>query len=185
MASIMKNYTEHEQFTLSFSTSFKNLDMMRGIGEYVSPEVSVLNGLVNYMRNVHVDFDDGVPHIYDVPHCSIIELRGEEYTMALSRRQLHLLLMDIFDAVVAMDEWSILQELFKCYTKHMKAHPRCSFVFDIVGFMQTQLDEASEEDDIMTYVESLDQTEDYKDICRQDCDFLREVCATDVEFSLT
>ena len=53
------------------------------------------------------------------------------------------------------------------------------------GASQMQLDEASEEDDIMTYVESLDQTEDYKDICRQDCDFLREVCATDVEFSLT
>ena len=182
MASIIKNYTEHEQFTMNFSTSFKNLEMMRGIGEYVSPEVSVLNGLVNYMRNIHIDFDEGIPHIYDVPHCAIIELRGDEDTCSLSRRLMHHLLMDVFDAVVQCEEWSILQEMFTTYTKHMTAHPRCAYVLDIVSFIHWKLEEGLEESDLASYIDGLDQTEDYKTNCRNDVEFLQRVCHPDEKF---
>lgn len=141
MASIMKNYSEHEQFIFNFSFSFRNMNNLRTIGTYVPSEVNVLDGMLNHLHGVHVDYDGGVPHIYDVASCHITELRGGTELVEFSRREMHDLLMAQMTEQIKFTEGddNILTHLFQTYSQLMDAHPRSPYKYDFMAFLDNRV----------------------------------------------
>lgn len=124
----MKNLSEHEQCIFNLSLHFCNIEKLKDIGTYVPKEISVLGRLTNFLHGVHVDYDNDIPHIYDIANCSIMELRGGSFLKNICDRHLHDILMDMREDVTDGDSPdTLLKHLYSCYDKEMDDHPKSKY----------------------------------------------------------
>jgi hypothetical protein len=140
MASIMKNFQEYEQHIFQFSLSFENMENIANVGKYLPPELSIVDGLVEYMHNIHLDYDlspdeeEEIPTLYDIPSCNLIELRGTQHERKMTNREMHYLLMERKHDVQSDSQDSFLNWLYDLYDDHMDEHPRSLYKYDIFDF---------------------------------------------------
>jgi hypothetical protein len=94
----------------------------------------------DYLSGIHVDYDDDdVPTIYDIPCCSIIELRGKKTSITVPRRIMNLLLDR---AITDVDENSLLHYVCALYTSNVVRSNR--FKFDLLGYISFMFSKPSE-----------------------------------------
>lgn len=135
----MENFARKEQCIYNFSLSIDNIEKLRGIATYVPKELSVTDKLTNYLHGIHVDYDGDTPHIYDVPNCSLMELRGNCVLKKICNRHLHGILMDMKQFVEADEPTSLLHHLYDSYDIEMDLHPRSKYKYDFVAFIENQI----------------------------------------------
>jgi hypothetical protein len=117
-ASIIKNYSKHEQMTAHLSYSLQNMTMLRRVAKYQPAEYQVSQETTSYLRSLHVDYEeDGTPTLYDVPSSSIIELRGQESMLEISHKFMNHLLTNAVGEVV---DHSLLAYLYKEFERFSK-----------------------------------------------------------------
>jgi hypothetical protein len=132
-ASIIKNYKEHEQMTVNLSYSLNNMAMLRRIAAFQPHGIEVTQDTSGYLHALHVDYDDETPTLYDIPSCSMMELRGEVTDIELTHGQLNQI---ITTAVGEAHDFSLIGLLFDDYRKYCKSHPRL-FINNFLGYMET------------------------------------------------
>ncbi len=76
IASIIKNYCTHETSVLNMMLQLDNFIKLKDIGMYQPIDKSTIFDTTRYLQSIHIDYDNDIPTIYDVPSCPIIELRG-------------------------------------------------------------------------------------------------------------
>jgi hypothetical protein len=122
MPSILKNYVDHEQATMHLSLSIQNIEMLRSVGQYQPSEFKVIKDMTGYLHAMHVDYDnDGVPTLYDIPSCSIIELRRPLVAICLEIDCLNLLQMY---AIKDVDDNCLLKWMHDAFLTDVRDFPR-------------------------------------------------------------
>jgi len=134
MASIIKNYTAHEQITVNTSYSLRNIEMLRKIAIYQPAEHQVCQNITAYLHALHVDYEeDGTPTLYDVPSCNMMEFRGDATKKTLSKNELNYLFVKAMEDV---DSHSLLALLYKEYLLFCRKHPRM-YLRNITGYLNS------------------------------------------------
>ena len=136
MASILKNYTQHEQMTANLSYSLKNMDMLRRIAKFQPQGMEVSQDTTSYLDALQVDFSEGgMPTLYDVPSCSITELRDDGEDCTFNREEMNnLLLVTACDA----DENTLVMILFDDYSEFILANHKSPLNGQFLTYMEQQ-----------------------------------------------
>ena len=69
-----------------------NFLKLKDIGMYQPVDKSTIFDTTRYLQSIHIDYDNDIPTIYDVPSCPIIELRGHPIKVHLQSEELNMLL---------------------------------------------------------------------------------------------
>jgi len=175
MASIMKNFGQHEQHIFNSSLSLTNMDTISKLGCFQPSDVSIMDGLVNFLHGIHVDYELDLtipPIIYDVANSCITELRGKWNEISLDYEQLNCILLHVLPLV---NPGSALSNIHDEYLLYTITYPR-RFVKDFVGFLKSILDDKLYCTQLLeTLKASLNDDELYEEQ-RLSLDELRELC---------
>ena len=128
----MKNYALHEASTMNFSLYTKNLKVLSKVASYQPCETNVFRDVSGFLNSVYVDrAEDGTPILYDVPSCSIMELKGPSSTVPFSFHMFSLLLEECMDDV---SDKTLLYYLHTRFIAFSKKYPR-RFINNFLGFI--------------------------------------------------
>lgn len=180
MASIMKNYSEHEQFIFNFSFSIKNMNNLRSIGNYIPAEVSVLDGMLNHLHGVHVDMDDDVPSIYDVASCHIMELRGSREEVEFSRFEMHQLVMWQICEISLAPTDNLLASLYSTYYGQVAKSPRHKYKHDFMGWLDSTINDDYQ--DLVEEMAAQEMDDDLREIFEEDLMILKKLVVPPFKF---
>ena len=70
----------------------ENLSKLKDIGLYQPCDKSTIFETTKFLQSIHVDYDNDIPCLYDVPSCPIIELRGNSFQINLKNEDMNMLL---------------------------------------------------------------------------------------------
>ena len=149
IGSIIKNYCLHEESTMTMSLYVLSIQKLNNIGFYQA--TGSMKDIGKVLSNLHVDYDyNDVPTIYDVPCCSIIELRGERKTISIPRKWMNLMLDHV---ITGLDKNSALYHVGQLYLNHIGRHNK--FKFDILGYMAFMFKQPREVDKLFRVLDNL------------------------------
>lgn len=144
LASINKNYILHEASTMTLSIYIKNIELLSKIGTFQPKEHNIINDMSTYLNNIHVDYDDDIPTIYDVPNCSIFELRGVGKRIDLSSTEMNSLLIE---AMEYMEEGNLLHLIKQTYESFCRRFPK-KYKNNIIGYLSYIFDDKNQSSEL-------------------------------------
>lgn len=171
MASIIKNYSEHEQTTFFMATSLDNMDCLRSICKYQPKGAAIMKDVGEHLHGIHLDYDDDVPTMYDVLSSNVIELRGNPKVQTISKKQLSDLLGDVSDEAYHEKPDSLLGKLRKAFIHYSRQHP-LKFKDNFYGFLHFAIVIEPQTFKLQEGIESLED-EDEKMTQREDYEVLQ------------
>lgn len=145
LASVIKNYLEHEKITLQMSLEFKDVDSLRNMSTY-QPSNLRKKGIDQYLSALYVDNDpdsNGSPPIlFEVSSSAILEIRGEGKTHDLSLQEINFLFTTAAQDVE--DNNSIIKMLFIKFQEHLEDGDG-SYANNFIAFIAHHLQEFSDD----------------------------------------
>jgi hypothetical protein len=151
---------------MSLSLYVDNIKKLSDIGKYQPRESSLINEVTGYLNSLHVDFDGEDPVLYDVPSCSIIELRGGVKKIPIP----HLLLNELItESRYNIREDTLLYFTWTRFVAYSARHPM-KYRNNFLGFIHYMLQTPGQLSYVTNKINSLPA--EAKDIYQQD---LREL----------
>lgn len=163
----MKNYSLHEASTMNFSLYIKNIKALASVAKYQPSDTNVLHDMSSFLKALHVDFDDEDPVLYDVPSCSLLELKGTTHKITLTYQELNALVTECTDNI---QEETLLYFLFTRFTSYTHRHPR-KFRNNFLAFISFALDDIDQFQYIINEITRLNNNETYN----QDLIYLQNI----------
>lgn len=140
LASVMKNYAEHERIIMQMSLNLNDIDSLSAMNTG-QPSNMKDKSMDHYLKpifaNNEPDSDGSPPILYEISSSGIMELKGTPHRQDMSLSDFNSLLIAAANDIIDNEDCAIVF-FYNRYQIHMAAHPR-SFVNDFCGFIAHDL----------------------------------------------
>ena len=138
---------------MNFTLYTKNMQALSKVAKFQPCESNIFKDISSSLNAIYVDFDEekGEEVLYDVPTCSIMELRGGITHVKIPIRLWGQL---IYDHIPSVQDDTLLYYFYSTYLTYCRLHPN-KFKDNFLGYITYVLSNDTPYEDLLIYIESL------------------------------